>query len=97
MKVVFTQFAEQEPEAAETWYDSHASGMGRAFIVAVSLALRRVRNYPNAAPSDERGIHCALVSGFPYGVRYHLEADLVIVLAISHTHRKPGYWMDRND
>ena len=91
MKVVLTQLAEKELEDAATWYSSRAPGMGSAFIVAVGLTLRRVRNYPNAAPPDKHGIRCALVSGFPYGIRYHLEGDLATVLAISHTHRKPGY------
>ena len=32
---------------------------------------------------------------FPYGVIYAVEANKILVLAIAHLHRKPGYWSGR--
>jgi plasmid stabilization system protein ParE len=36
-----------------------------------------------------------LIQRFPYGVVYAVEGNDVIILAIAHLHRKPGYWAAR--
>lgn len=33
----------------------------------------------------------------PYGVLYARESDRLYILAIMHTKRKPGYWLDRRN
>jgi hypothetical protein len=37
----------------------------------------------------------ALVKRHPYLVVYALRGDEIIVLAIAHTSREPGYWRER--
>jgi hypothetical protein len=32
---------------------------------------------------------------FPYTLRYAVRGDLIVVLAVSHQHRAPDYWIDR--
>lgn len=32
---------------------------------------------------------------FPYCIIYHIRNDQIIILAVAHTHQKPGYWKDR--
>jgi hypothetical protein len=32
---------------------------------------------------------------FPFGVIYSVEGQDVIVIAVAHLHRKPGYWTSR--
>jgi hypothetical protein len=33
---------------------------------------------------------------FPYGVVYQILESEILVVAITHLHRRPGYWRDRS-
>ena len=41
-----------------------------------------------------RSLHLE-VEGFPYAVIYTERPGVVRVVAVAHTHRRPGYWQDR--
>jgi toxin ParE1/3/4 len=32
---------------------------------------------------------------FPYGILYTIEPDYILILAVMHCSRKPGYWKSR--
>jgi hypothetical protein len=36
-----------------------------------------------------------LVPDFPYGIVFAIEPEFVLVVAVAHAKRKPGYWLDR--
>jgi hypothetical protein len=40
-------------------------------------------------------IYRRLVPGFPFGILYRIDAHEIVVLAVMHLRRRPGYWMDR--
>ncbi len=37
-----------------------------------------------------------LVKRFPFQVAYRLMPDSIVIVAIAHLKRKPGYWNDRD-
>ena len=41
------------------------------------------------------GVHRFLLARFPFAVGYIVQADDVIVVAIAHLRRRPGYWFGR--
>ncbi len=42
-----------------------------------------------------RFVELAKVESFPYTLRYAVRGDLIVVVAVSHQHRAPDYWVDR--
>ena len=36
-----------------------------------------------------------LMARFPYGVVYRIEGETVLVFAVAHLRRRPGYWRNR--
>jgi hypothetical protein len=32
---------------------------------------------------------------FPYAILYTIEADYILIVAVMHLSREPGYWKDR--
>jgi hypothetical protein len=32
---------------------------------------------------------------FPYAILYSIEADYILIMAVMHCHREPGYWKNR--
>jgi len=33
---------------------------------------------------------------FPYGLIYRCKGDEILIVAVAHLHRRPGYWHDRH-
>lgn len=89
--------AADEMTAAAEYYEERCTGMGHRFINRVQLAVARVEAMPGiGAPSSSRypEVLRYAVRGFPYYVVY-ATAPVITVIAVVHTKRRPGYWMDR--
>ena len=87
--------AQQELDEAIAWYAAQAPGLGDAFLVETLKAFRLIELYPDAwHPLSDATRRCRL-SRFPYGVIYAADGNDLLVIAIAHLHRKPGYWQSR--
>jgi len=99
-QIIVLEEAEDELIAAERWYESRRSGLGRDFRLAIHEAIERLSANPLASPSllntpKALGTRQVLVTRFPYSIIFigH-EADIWLV-AFAHQSRRPGYWRDR--
>ena len=95
MKIRFHPEAQREYEDAVSYYEERQGGLGRRFIFAVEHAFSSIRASPGRWPIMEEDIRRRLTPVFPYAVLYTVEEDHVLVLAIMHCRRKPGYWRRR--
>ncbi len=51
---------------------------------------------PEAWPVIEEDIHRNLLHRFPFGIYYTIENDnSILIIAIMHMSRRPGYWKTR--
>jgi plasmid stabilization system protein ParE len=74
--------------------DVQASGAER-FLAAIEEATARAVAFPMAGLSYLARTRRVFVKGYPFFVVYRPEAAGVVVLAVVHESRRPGYWMDR--
>jgi plasmid stabilization system protein ParE len=95
MKVSFLKPAESELDDAFQWYENQARGLGTQFLDDFDRVIRRVTAFPGASAEIDPGLRRSLLSHFPYGIIYGIDSETIVVVAIAHLHRKPGYWMDR--
>ena len=95
MTVRFLEVAEIELDQAFRWYESQAPGLGDAFLIEVLSAAERISLYPEAWHSLDEGLRRCRLNRFPYGLIYAIENGDILVLAVAHLHREPGYWRDR--
>ncbi len=95
MKVRFLKPAQSEVDDAFAWYDAYSHSLGVQFLDDIDRAVRRIAAYPLANTIIEEGLRRCLLSRFPYGIIYGLDAETVIVIAVAHLHREPRYWIDR--
>lgn len=88
---------EAETELWETvlYYEEQQGGLGGEFIREVRTALQMIQRAPEIWPARARGMRRYLIARFPFLVHYRDEAERILVVAIAHGHRKPGYWTDR--
>jgi plasmid stabilization system protein ParE len=95
MKIEFLPAAAAEVEDAVEWYNAQKPGLGERFRGEVSKAVDRILLFPQGwAKTSRRSRRCQL-RRFPYGVIYQVREDMILVLALMHLHRKPGYWHGR--
>ena len=94
--VAFHPEAAAEFIAGARYYEAHAENLGLDFIAAVEATYRRLVIFPESGHSFGSRLRRVLVPGFPYGLVYRAEADRVLIVAVAHVRRRPGYWRSRS-
>jgi len=84
-----------EFQEAAQYYEASKAGLGEKFRVAVETAIRSILLNPMRWRMVDEDVHRAVVEIFPYHVLYTVEEHCILILAIAHVRRRPGYWKDR--
>ena len=80
---------------AARYYESQALGLGAAFLKEVRQASEAIASYPEAAAIVRGHTRRRLLRRFPYGLLYRADPQEIVVVAVMHLGRKPGYWVGR--
>ncbi len=94
-RVLFLPEAEEEMLVAARYYNSQASGLGLEFLTEIEHTADALLKHPHAAPIIRKGIRRRLLTRFPFGLLYQIDEDAIVVLAVMHLRRRPGYWEER--
>ena len=93
--IIFDPDARNEFIESIKYYEECRTGLGHRFRLHIEYALHKIAE----APFRYRILHPPfrryLLQKFPYTIIYTIEPDHIRVIAISHTKRKPGYWLSR--
>ena len=89
--------ASEELAEAVEWYEARRRGLGRELFEAV---VESIESLPTTAGtgtplSADRRTRRLLLPRFPYQIVYRLAPAEIIVVAVAHTRRRPGYWRRR--
>jgi len=97
VKVSFFKPAEVEFDDAVNYYNSQQKGLGLRFQTEVAHALSRMVLYPASYQKIGKYSRRCLVHNFPYGMIFQHKEDTneILIVAVAHMHRKPGYWYSR--
>jgi plasmid stabilization system protein ParE len=87
--------ADAEFEEASLFYESRMVGLGRSFAAEVESTISLIRKFPEAGSPVGTSHRRAVVARFPYSVVYRQYPDLIVVVAVAHQRRRPGYWRRR--
>lgn len=95
MEIRLLKPAQNEMDRAFEYYEKQMPGLGQEFADDVLSTIERIRLHANAwSPFSIRTRRCLTVK-FPYGIIYQIKKSGILIVAIAHMHRKPGYWNDR--
>lgn len=97
MCIVFTRLARQELEDAVRYYELEYSGLGCIFKEEVGKAVRRIAAHPQAWSIERGDVRKCLLHKFPYKLMCSVEAHHILIIAVAHQHRKPDYWVGRDE
>lgn len=65
------------------------------FIQSIEDSIERILESPSRWRALDEAIRRYVVHVFPYGILYTVENDFVLIVAVMHFSREPGYWKDR--
>jgi plasmid stabilization system protein ParE len=73
-------------------------GLGYQCAIEIVAAVERIKANPGMWPVLDHQVRRCLVHRFPYGVIYSVDEQRsqVLILAVMHLHRQPGYWSERS-
>lgn len=94
MKVEFKRAARRELKDAARWYSRQHPALGERFKRAIDETLDRICAFPASSPMGDLGVRSAVVAVFPYVLWYRVDNDVILIYAVSHAHRRPGYWLE---
>ncbi len=76
-------------------YEAASSGLGQRFNAEIEAAVNRAASFPEQGAPYRYGTRRVFPKSFPFSVIYlHLNGEIV-VMAIAHFRRRPGYWRNR--
>jgi plasmid stabilization system protein ParE len=95
MRYEFHPEALEEYNEAGFYYSQKEPGLDLRFIISVENAIERILEDPlRYRPLDEDVRRC-LTRVFPYAILYTIESGFILVVAVAHLSREPGYWRHR--
>jgi hypothetical protein len=100
MSIRFVAPARRDSKEDARWYEQRELGLGHRFLDEVRRALQRIVAAPESHPKEvsarwQRTIRRCPVGVFPYQVIFEIRPDELVVLAVAHGSRRPGYWSRR--
>jgi plasmid stabilization system protein ParE len=95
--IPYTFHPEAEIEFADavSFYESRNVGLGRSFAAEVNQTVSVIREHPDTGSPIGLGRRRMLVHRFPYSVVYRQDAESLVIIAVAHHRRRPGYWRRR--
>ena len=77
------------------YYAGRDPAVGQRFVAAVEDAIDRILDSPTRWRVLDEDVRRCLTRVFPYGVLYTIEPAFVLIVAVMHCSRQPGYWKRR--
>jgi toxin ParE1/3/4 len=95
MRYEFHPEALEEYLQATSWYTERDPGIALAFVESVEEAIQRILESPERWRIIDEDIRRCLTRVFSYAILYTIEVDYVLIVAVMHCSREPGYWRTR--
>lgn len=95
-QISLSEEAQADADSAIDWYiEEGAFVAADDFINEIERALGLLRQFPAMGERSANKARSFPLHGFPYSLIYHLQADVVRVIAVAHHSRRPAYWAGR--
>lgn len=97
MKVRIHRLAVAEIDHEVDYYELCRVGLGAELEDEIDAVLETILQFPEAAPQwrNRPDRRFAVLDRFPFAVPYQIKREEIVILALAHTSRRPGYWSRR--
>ncbi|MCX7015040.1 MAG: type II toxin-antitoxin system RelE/ParE family toxin [Candidatus Sumerlaeota bacterium] len=95
-EALITQGAEEDYTQSLQWYAERSQRAASEFEAEFERALEAIEANPDRYPLCDERHRFYLLKRYPFQVIYRkAPGDQVLIVAVAHTSRRPGYWMER--
>jgi plasmid stabilization system protein ParE len=95
MNIEFLPEAQEEFYDAAEFYEEREMGLGMRFRAEISEACSMIQAHPLLWREREGGFRRVNCPVFPYYIAYFIRGNTVVIAAVAHGSRRPGYWRNR--
>lgn len=96
MRLVWQSHAKVElGEALKYYRDQAGLDIARDFNQAAMQAAQRLLEYPELGVKTGHGARRFVLHDYPYTLIYRAMPEAIIIVAVAHHSRRPGYWAGR--
>jgi len=95
MNVDYTTEARQDLFEAAEYYENREQGLGKRFRAEIAGVLNTAARTPLLWREREAGYRRVNCPVFPYYIAFVIREDFLVVVAVAHGSREPGFWHDR--
>jgi len=93
--IKYHEAAEEELLHEIGYFERRAAGLGRRFLAEILRAEQLISQFPDSTEEIRPGIRRCVLRKFRYSLIYSQETDGLLILAVAHHRRRPGYWLGR--
>jgi plasmid stabilization system protein ParE len=94
--VFFHRLADKEYQKTFRWYRRRSEKIADLFEAKMQEAIEKIAANPDRWPRSDNLHRWFRVRGFPFFLYYRiLDTSQVLILAVAHGRRRPGYWRRR--
>ena len=94
-KVDFVAAAREEFLAEVAYYNKTQTGLGTRFSEAIEKAAALALVFPDVGSPSSSGTWRVVIKDFPFSLIYKPSAGGIVISAVAHQSRRPGYWRER--
>lgn len=95
MRIRLEAAADDELAAATAAIDDARDGHGVPFRADVDAAGKQLAEFPRSGQILRGDFRRILLKRFPYQLIYRIEGNEIVIYAVAHQKRRPGYWRKR--
>jgi plasmid stabilization system protein ParE len=92
---LFHPEAALEFEEAALFYESRIVGLGKSYAAEINRTVALIQEFPDAGAPLYSNLRHVRIDRFPYSVVYRRNSESVVIVAVAHQRRRPGYWRGR--
>jgi plasmid stabilization system protein ParE len=94
-EVLIAAAAEQDYTEALSWYAERSKGAARGFEAEFEQAIQAIQRDPQRFPFCDGSHRFYLMRRYPFQVIYRETSGRMLIVAVAHAKRRPGYWQGR--
>lgn len=95
MRLQFIALAKKELFRVHARYERKRPGLGDRFADEVQSAINSIKEHPHAWIRLDEILRRRNLRHFPYHLVYAVKGREIIIIAVAHHRRRPGYWRRR--
>jgi plasmid stabilization system protein ParE len=95
VKIINLPGADREFAKVIVHYQKERPRRAAAFVEEIDRVSALIAENPYLGSPEEGETRGYVLDRFPYTIHYVIRPDRIVVVAISHQSRRPGYWRKR--